>query len=194
MVIRQRYKWLICRFHDPRILSATGRGAAIEEKSAWVGFWNEKLVETSKQLFNDPEVLIVLLTGRSDDFIPIVSRILDSRDLKFHLVVLKPKKGRGVSNSTLTFKYAFIDDVLRLGESIDEVEVYEDRAPHRDAFENYLKNWRRVKETKMEEEVYDDVKMQSLELAEQSETIGLKAFKVHYVELPQSLLDEEVEE
>src|SRR5271170_1295231 len=194
MVMRQRYKWLICRFHDPRILSATGRGAAIEEKSAWVGFWNEKLVETSKQLFNDPEVLIVLLTGRSDDFIPIVSRILNSRDLEFHLVVLKPKKERGVSNSTLTFKYAFIDDILRLGESIEEVEIYEDRAPHRDAFEDYLKNWRRIKETTLEEEIDDGIKMQSVLLTEQSETIGLKAFKVHFVEMPPILLDEEVEE
>src|SRR5271154_917906 len=193
MVIRQRYKWLICRFHDPRILSATGRGAAIEEKSAWVGFWNEKLVETSKQLFNDPEVLIVLLTGRSDDFIPIVSRILDSRDLKFHLVVLKPKKGRGVSNSTLTFKYAFIDDVLRLGESIDEVEVYEDRAPHRDAFEEYLKNWRRLAEPTTNEE-YDGITVQSLELAEQHDAAGLKEFKVHFVSMPFIHLDEALEE
>ena len=196
--MRQRYKWLICRFHDPRILSATGRGAAIEEKSAWVGFWNEKLVETSKQLFNDPEVLIVLLTGRSDDFIPIVSRILNSRDLKFHLVVLKPKKERGVSNSTLTFKYAFIDDVLRLGESIEEVEIYEDRAPHRDAFENYLKGWRRVKETDVTatsiDNENDGIEVQSLKLAEHSEEIGLRAFTVHFVKMPFVYLDEEVEE
>ena len=137
---------------------------------------------------------MVLLTGRSTAYVDIINRMLNSRDLKYHLVVLKPKLGRGVNNSTLTFKYAFIGDMLRLGESIDEVEVYEDRAPHRDAFENYLKNWRRVKETKMEEEVYDGVKMESLELVEQSEAIGLKAFKVHYVQLPQSLLDEEVEE
>lgn len=137
---------------------------------------------------------MVLLTGRSTEYINIVNRMLDSRDLKYHLVVLKPKLGRGVSNSTLTFKYAFIDDVLRLGKSIEEVEVYEDRAPHRDAFENYLKNWRRIKETRMEEEVQDGVKMQSLELAEHSETVGLKAFKVHFVELPPSVLNEEVEE
>lgn len=179
-------------------MSATGRGAAIEEKSAWAGFWNEKLVETSKELFKDPEVLLVLLTGRSSEFIPIVNRILDSRDLKYHLVVLKPKKERGASNSTLTFKYAFIDDVLRLGESIEEVEVYEDRAHHRDAFENYLRSWRRVKDTNISaisiEEDSDGIEIQSLELSEHSEEIGLKAFTVHFVKMPFVHLDEEVEE
>lgn len=99
-----------------------------------------------------------------------------------------------MENSTLTFKYAFIDDVLRLGESIEEVEVYEDRAPHRDAFENYLKNWRRVKETTSDEEEEDGIKVQSVELAEESDAIGLKAFKVHFVAMPFIHLDEQVEE
>ena len=143
-------------------------------------------------------MLLVLLTGRSSEFIPIVNRILDSRDLKYHLVVLKPKKERGASNSTLTFKYAFIDDVLRLGESIEEVELYEDRAPHRDAFENYLKSWRRVKDTNISatsiEEDSDGIEVQSLELSERSEEIGLKAFTVHFVKMPFVHLDEEVEE
>ena len=138
--------------------------------------------------------MTVLLTGRSTKYIDIVNRMLDSRDIKYHLVVLKPKKERGVNDNTLTFKYAFIDDILRLGKSIEEVEIYEDRAPHRDAFEDYLKNWRRIKETTMEEEIDDGIKMQSVLLSEQSETIGLKAFKVHFVEMPPTLLDEEVEE
>ena len=182
------------RFHDPRILSATGRGFEIEEKRAWKGYWNEKLVQTSHSLYFDPEVLTVLLTGRSTKYIDIVNRMLDSRDIKYHLVVLKPKKERGVNDNTLTFKYGFIDDILRQGESIEEVEIYEDRLPHRDAFEDYLKNWRRIKETAAEAEIDDGITMQSLELTEQSETIGLKAFKVHFVEIPPILLDEEVEE
>src|SRR5579862_9004444 len=181
------------RFHDPRILAATGRGIAIEEKRAWKGFWNEKLVQVSKESFEDDEVVTVLLTGRSTLYADIVTRILNSRGLAFDLVVLKPKRGRGVENSTLTFKYGFIDDVLRLGESIEEVEIYEDRAPHRDAFEDYLKNWRRIKESTTEEEIDDGIKTQSVVLAEESETIGLKAFKVHFVEMPPTLLDEEVE-
>src|SRR5271163_3806502 len=173
--ILKTYK-LMNRFHDPRILAATGQGAAIEGKRAWKGFWNEKLVRTCKQLFNDPEVLTVLLTGRSSLYIDLVNKILDSRNLVFDLVVLKPKKARGESNNTLTFKYAFIDDVLRLGESIDVVEVYEDRAPHRDAFERYLSSWRRVKGTDVSttsmEEDSDGIEVQSLELAEHSEEIG----------------------
>ena len=182
------------RFHDPRILAATGRGIAIEEKRAWKGFWNEKLVQVSKESFEDDEVVTVLLTGRSTLYADIVTRILNSRGLAFDLVVLKPKRGRGVENSTLTFKYAFIDDVLRLGESIEEVEVYEDRAPHRDAFENYLKNWRRLKETTSDEEDQGGIKVQSVELAEENDAIGLKAFKVHFVTMPFIHLDEAVEE
>ena len=88
--------------------------------------------------------------------------------------------------------------MLRLGESIEEVEIYEDRAPHRDAFENYLKSWRRVREsdlssTSIDEEV-DGIEVQSLELSERSEEIGLKAFTVHFVKMPFVHLDEEVEE
>jgi hypothetical protein len=139
-------------------------------------------------------VLTVLLTGRSTLYADILTRILDSRGLNFNLVVLKPKRARGVENSTLTFKYAFIDDVLRLGESIEEVEVYEDRAPHRDAFEDYLKNWRRVKETTSDEEEQDGIKTQAVVLAEENDAIGLKAFKVHFVAMPFIHLDEEVEE
>jgi len=182
-----------CRFHDPRILAATGKGLEIEEKRAWKGFWNEKLVKISKECFEDPEALTVLLTGRSTAYCDLITRILNSKNLNFDLVVLKPKKERGVNNSTLAFKYAFIDDVLKLGESIEQVEVYEDRAPHRDAFEYYLKNWRRLKETTTEEHT-DGIKEQTLELAEQNDMIGLKAFKVHFVEMPFIHLDEAVEE
>ena len=139
--------------------------------------------------------MTVLLTGRSTFYADIISRILESRGLHFDLVVLKPKRARGVENSTLTFKYAFIDDVLRLGESIEEVEVYEDRAPHRDAFEEYLKNWRRVKETTPEEEEEEEgVRVRSLELTEENDAIGLKAFKVHFVTMPFIHLNEAVEE
>jgi HAD domain family 1 in Swiss Army Knife RNA repair proteins len=115
--------------------------------------------------------------------------MLASRNLNFDLVVLKPKLGRGVENSTLTFKYAFIDDVLQLGESIQDVEIYEDRASHRDAFENYLKNWRRIKEGDDEDEHI--VGLESSELARQN---GLTAFKVRFVSMPFIHLDEQVEE
>lgn len=148
------------------------------------------MVQTAKRSFEDPDVLTVLLTGRSTAYIDLITRILESKDLHFDLVVLKPKKGRGESNSTLTFKYSFIDAILHLGESIDEVDIYEDRAPHRDAFENYLKNWRRVKDT-MEED--DGIKMESVELEKDPEE-RLKAFKVHFVEMPFIYLDEAVEE
>jgi HAD domain family 1 in Swiss Army Knife RNA repair proteins len=152
------------------------------------------LVQTSKELFQDPEALTVLLTGRSTAYIDLISRILKSKELHFDLVVLKPKKERFESNSTLTFKYAFIDDILNLGESIDHVEVYEDRAPHRDAFEKYLKNWRRLSEPATHEDEYDGIKVQSVELAEQNDAIGLKEFKVHFVTMPFIHLDEAVEE
>lgn len=152
------------------------------------------MVKSSRQDFNDPDAVTVLLTGRSTLFNDIVNRMLRSRNLHFDLVVLKPKKERGVSNSTLTFKSAFINDVLHLGESIEEVEVYEDREWHRDAFEDYLKNWRRFKKAVTDEEEIDGIKIQSLELSQQSESIGLKAFKVHFVEMPFIHLDEQIEE
>jgi hypothetical protein len=151
-------------------------------------------VETSKESFRDPEALTVLLTGRSTAYIDLIGRILKSKGLDFDLVVLKPKKERGEWNSTLNFKYAFIDNVLKLGESIEEVEVYEDRAPHRDAFEEYLKNWRRLAEPTTNEEEYDGIKVQSVELAEQNDSIGLKEFKVHFVAMPFIHLDEALEE
>ena len=180
------------RFHDTRILESTGRGVEVEEKRAWKGYWNETLVQISKRSIPDPEVLTVLLTGRSTAYIDILTRMLSSRDLQFDLVVLKPKKERGVNDSTLTFKYAFLDDVLRLGESIDEVDVYEDRVPHRDAFETYLKSWRRFKEVTTQDEHGNETRQ--MEVSNESESIGLKAFKVHFVEIPLIHLNEEVEE
>ena len=190
----ERGNELIRRFHDPRILAATGRGIDIEEPHAWKGYWNESLVEESRRLFNDPEVLTVLLTGRSTLYVEVVNRILASRQLNYDLVVLKPKKARGANNNTLTFKYAFMDDVLRLGKSIVDVEVYEDRALHRDAFDDYLKKWRRIKETETEEVAQDGITMQLLELEQNSEEVGLKSFKVHFITMPMTQLDPQAEE
>jgi hypothetical protein len=34
-------------WHDPSILSATGDGLEQEEKKAWEGWWNEKIVDTT---------------------------------------------------------------------------------------------------------------------------------------------------
>jgi HAD domain family 1 in Swiss Army Knife RNA repair proteins len=168
----------------------------VEEKRAWKGFWNEKLVALSRQMLKDPSILTVLLTGRSTAYIDLINRMLDSKQLRYDLVALKPKKARGVNNSTLKFKYAFIDDILKLGPSIDQVDIYEDRAYHRDAFEIYLQNWRRVKESLLVEEECGGVQIKSVELAEHRnhEEIGLKEFKVHLVEMPIIHLKEELEE
>jgi hypothetical protein len=79
-----------------------------------------------------------------------------------------------------------------LGKLIEDVEIYEDRISHRDAFENYLQNWRR-KEPIINSQNEINSQISYIEKYEENE-IGLKDFKVHFITMPLIQLDEQVEE
>lgn len=94
------------------------------------------------------DALTVLLTGRSEaGFSEVVKRIVESRNLHFDLICLKPEVGPNGERfrSTMEFKQNFLTDIVLTYEQADEIRVYEDRPKHvkgfRDFFESLNRNW-----------------------------------------------------
>ncbi|TGZ83721.1 hypothetical protein EX30DRAFT_338338 [Ascodesmis nigricans] len=124
-------------WHDSRILAATGAGVEIEEKRGWEGWWNESVVQLVRLSMEQKDVMTVLLTGRSvDGFGTLITRIVQSRGLKFDMVVLKPEQKK-----TLAFKSDFLKELLNYYEQAEEIRIYEDRIRHVQAFRDFLSSY-----------------------------------------------------
>ncbi|KAI1088596.1 hypothetical protein F5B19DRAFT_496247 [Rostrohypoxylon terebratum] len=131
-------------WHDPRILSATGEGVETEEKRAWDGWWNEKIVELVQLSMQQDDALTILLTGRSEKgFSQLIKRIVASKGLKFDIIGLKPAVGPNNERfqSTMEFKQIFLKAVLGTYTSTNEMRIYEDRPKHVDGFRDFFNNY-----------------------------------------------------
>lgn len=127
-------------WHDPKILAATGDGVEQEEKRAWRGWWNEKVVELVQLTMAQEDALCVLLTGRSYEFSPLLKRIITSKGLDFDMVGLKPNVGPNNERfrDTMNFKQTFIRSLLGTYTNVDEIRIYEDRPRHVAGFRDFL--------------------------------------------------------
>ncbi|KAL4810106.1 hypothetical protein BDV18DRAFT_130294 [Aspergillus unguis] len=128
-------------WHDPNLLSATGDGIEKEEPRAWKDWWNERIVQLVELSMKQKDALTVLLTGRSEaGFSEILRRIIDSRNLKFDLICLKPEVGPNGQrfSSTMDFKQNFLSDIVLTYDQADEIRVYEDRPKHVKGFRDFF--------------------------------------------------------
>ncbi|KAI0895234.1 hypothetical protein F4806DRAFT_487691 [Annulohypoxylon nitens] len=131
-------------WHDPRILSATGEGVETEEKRAWNGWWNEKIVELVQLSMQQDDALTILLTGRSEKgFSQLIKRIVASKGLEFDIIGLKPAVGPNNERfqTTMEFKQIFLRAVLGTYCSADEMRIYEDRPKHVDGFRDFFNDY-----------------------------------------------------
>ena len=136
-------------WHDSRILAATGEGLEKEEKRAWKGWWNEKVVKLVELSSRQPDALTVLLTGRSEQrFSELIKRIIKSKDLEFDMVGLKPKvsPSNETFRSTLHFKQIFLSSLMETYSQAKEIKIYEDRPKHTQAFQEFLDDYNNHKE------------------------------------------------
>ncbi|KAI2603382.1 uncharacterized protein GGS25DRAFT_526421 [Hypoxylon fragiforme] len=128
-------------WHDSRILAATGEGVEHEEKRAWEGWWNEKIVELVRLSMQQEDALCVLLTGRSEQgFSQLIKRIVASKGLEFHMMGLKPFVGPNGETfaNTMDFKQVFIRALLSTYRGTKEIRIYEDRPRHVEGFRDFL--------------------------------------------------------
>ncbi|KAJ5886607.1 uncharacterized protein N7473_009281 [Penicillium subrubescens] len=128
-------------WHDPNILSATGKGIEIEEPRAWNGWWNEQILRLVKLSMDQKDALTVLLTGRGEaNFASIIKRMAASQKLDFDLIGLKPEVGPNGQQfaTTMKFKQNFLEDLLYTYEQADEIRVYEDRVKHVKGFRDFF--------------------------------------------------------
>lgn len=117
-------------WHDPTILAATGEGADKEEPRAWKGWWNEQITALVELSMQQKDALNVLLTGRSEHgFADIVKRMVRSKNLRFHMVCLKPNVGPAGQrfNSTMHFKQELLKQIVYTYKDAEELRIYEDR-------------------------------------------------------------------
>ncbi|KAI5285990.1 hypothetical protein KEM54_000148 [Ascosphaera aggregata] len=110
-------------WHDPAILSSTGKGMDAEEQVAWKGWWNE-----SQARFAD-----------------VITRIIKAKGLSFDMICLKPDTGPSgqTFTSTIHFKQALLDDIMLTYTEAEEIRVYEDRPRHVEQFRDYFRKFNR---------------------------------------------------
>ncbi|GJC91608.1 tat pathway signal sequence [Colletotrichum higginsianum] len=133
-------------WHDSRILSATGDGADAEEKRAWEGWWNEKIVDLVKLSIKQKDALCVLLTGRSErGFGELIKRMVQSKGLDFDMIGLKPAVSPTNQHfsSTMHFKQLFLAAVMETYKNADEIRIYEDRPKHVKGFRDFMAEYNR---------------------------------------------------
>lgn len=131
-------------WHDNQILGATGDGIDKEEPRAWEGWWNEKIVQLVQLSMKQPDALCVLLTGRGDaKFTELVKRIVESKNLAFDMLVLKPAIGPSnqTFDNTMEFKQAFLTELMETYPSATDIRVYEDRPKHSKEFRNFFEDY-----------------------------------------------------
>ncbi|KAI9029815.1 hypothetical protein CLU79DRAFT_884701 [Phycomyces nitens] len=138
------------------------------QRTAWEGFWNENVVENARRAIADPLTMAVVLTGRRyHPFHKVVMPMLQSKDLQFDLIGLRPdpimpdtdpivtpwNEGiifnyqPSVFTSTMSFKLAFLRNILERVPSIRLITMLDDRSAHVkkfSAFMDQLKNERSI--------------------------------------------------
>ncbi|KAL4960804.1 rRNA 2'-O-methyltransferase fibrillarin-like protein [Aspergillus stella-maris] len=133
-------------WHDANLLAATGDGLEKEEPRAWKGWWNERIVQLVELSMKQKDAVTVLLTGRGEaNFSEIVKRMVESRNLEFDLICLKPEVGPNGQRfaSTMDFKQNFLSDIVLTYDQTDEIRVYEDRPKHVKGFRDYFEKLNR---------------------------------------------------
>ncbi|KAJ5780571.1 hypothetical protein N7457_005731 [Penicillium paradoxum] len=133
-------------WHDPNILSATGRGLEIEEPRKWEGWWNDQILRLVRNSMEQKDALTVLLTGRSEaGFAEVIKRMVASQELEFDLIGLKPEVGPNSQRfaTTMNFKQAFLEDLVLTYEQAEEIRVYEDRVKHVKGFRDFFESLNR---------------------------------------------------
>ena len=131
-------------WHDPVILEATGGGVEIEQTRAWQGWWNEEVVKLVQASMAQKDALTILLTGRGETrFADLVQKIVETRNLDFDLVCLKPEVGpqQQTFASTINYKQEFLRDLVCTYKQADEIRIYEDRPKHVKGFREYFEKF-----------------------------------------------------
>lgn len=91
---------------------------------------NQPKVDLVNLSIKQSDTLTILLTGRGEDnFANLIKRIVESKNLVFDMICLKPQVGPGNQTFTSTMKYkqAILRDLIYTYKDADEVKVYEDR-------------------------------------------------------------------
>ncbi|KAI1319957.1 hypothetical protein F5Y16DRAFT_414108 [Xylariaceae sp. FL0255] len=135
-------------WHDSRILAATGEGADTEEARAWKGWWNDQIVELVQLSMAQKEALCILLTGRGERrFTDLLKRMVKSKGLEFDMMGLKPEVGPNNEHfkSTLTFKTAFLTQIMETYCNAEEIRIYEDRPKQVTGFQDFLAEYNQSK-------------------------------------------------
>ena len=92
-------------------------------------WWASPVVHAARQAMADPQTLTVMMTGRPPKLEARIRQMLDGMGLRFDHYYFS----RG--DSTLPFKLAMLDQLIKLNWDARLVEMWEDRSEHIGAFE-----------------------------------------------------------
>lgn len=107
-------------------------------------YFIKPIVEAYKLTAQCPQTELILMTGRPYKHRKRIVEILDCQNLKFHQYYFRGQPGQK-GRDTLEIKCNFIDDLIH--DSLEKLEIYEDRATHVSFFYDMRKKWKnKVKE------------------------------------------------
>lgn len=99
-------------------------------------WWVDKTVAEAKSVFGDPNIISVLMTGRSEAvFSDRVNQLLTSAGLQFDEVFLSN------SYDTESFKSNKITDILNSNPGINKVKIFDDRPNYLNTYSSVIKSY-----------------------------------------------------
>lgn len=111
-------------WQDSRILAAVGHRLGDGKGCSWDGWWNEHVVDLVRLSMQQTNALTVLLTGRSAKaFWSLIPRIVNSKQLAFDMIVLKPEiMPNGIRpHNVIGYKCLFLEDLLNTYDETKEL-------------------------------------------------------------------------
>jgi hypothetical protein len=94
--------------------------------------FNKEVLRAMQEYQSDPTVYAVLLTGRPEGLKDLVDKIIGGR------VRFKEEHFASGYTETEVFKKSVISNLLKKLPDVKEVEIWEDRPPHRAAFKEFV--------------------------------------------------------
>lgn len=121
-----------------------------------VDFLIENTVKAYREYVSDPEIGLVMMTGRPPKMSARIKEILDYFELKFHDYYFRGAKGENFYGDTIELKLLNIENKI-LHEELEILEIWEDRPEHCSRFINEIKKWKALPGMRLHTVVIHDV-------------------------------------
>jgi len=98
----------------------------LNPKYATVNNFIQPTVDAAKNAIHDKDTMTIMMTGRLEEFRPLIEKLLIEKELFFDRILLKPSE----DYTTFNYKIGVIEKILKDNPNILEVTIWDDRDSH----------------------------------------------------------------